>query len=471
MLNELGINQHHDAVTGTGRQDVADDYAFRLWRGMKQNNEVYGDLINDKVKAFSGFTAGDDWVVCAKTNATYLDCPVSSLTQSTWTMNVAVHNPSSVDTTWSKIAVPAGEYSAESFNVETQKFEKAKDAALTCYADTNEKKEPVTSCFLNVEHSTAARDISLMKIMRTGDNGPQFVDAKLGSKLESKDISLQYAGFSTGESLIQFEYHNKVTNQTELLTLSLANWRSWKAYNLWTEGDGQPSGDYIFRPATNQFKPDSYSNYTMNATWMNNSSPSDQMTFYFENENSQRTHITAEERVLIHVSIDPDLQVIKVDVDMDSLPPVRLDGYEVIVDFTVENFNNNGTFYTDSNGLEMQKRILNYRPTWDLELNYNASLENVTANYFPVNSAVSMRDGDRVFTAMNGRSQAASALHDGGIQFMQNRRIPSDDHRGMSEWLDEKDQYGNGIRVPATYYLDITLASQRPNLQRIVQHK
>ena len=30
MLNELGINQHHDAVTGTAKQAVADDYAFRL---------------------------------------------------------------------------------------------------------------------------------------------------------------------------------------------------------------------------------------------------------------------------------------------------------------------------------------------------------------------------------------------------------------------------------------------------------
>lgn len=48
--------------------------------------------------------------------------------------------------------------------------------------------------------------------------------------------------------------------------------------------------------------------------------------------------------MIIHVSIDNDLQVLKVVVDIDSLPDVkleRIDGYEVIVDFTLEKFDNN----------------------------------------------------------------------------------------------------------------------------------
>lgn len=72
------------------------------------------------------------------------------------------------------------------------------------------------------------------------------------------------------------------------------------------------------------------------------------------------------EKTTVHVSIDPDLEVIKVEVDLGSLPPIRLDGWEMIVDFQIEKFNNNATFWTDSNELEMQKRILNYRPTWDI---------------------------------------------------------------------------------------------------------
>ena len=45
MLDVLGINQHHDAVTGTGKQAVADDYAHKLYVGMDINSDVYSDAI------------------------------------------------------------------------------------------------------------------------------------------------------------------------------------------------------------------------------------------------------------------------------------------------------------------------------------------------------------------------------------------------------------------------------------------
>jgi lysosomal alpha-mannosidase len=60
------------------------------------------------------------------------------------------------------------------------------------------------------------------------------------------------------------------------------------------------------------------------------------------------------------------MDVIKFEVDLKSLPGANYDGHEVVVNFKLDNFTNNQTFYTDSNGLEMQKRILNYRPTWDI---------------------------------------------------------------------------------------------------------
>jgi len=134
------------------------------------------------------------------------------------------------------------------------------------------------------------------------------------------------------------------------------------------------------------------------------------------------------ERAIVHVSIDPELDVLKFEVDLGSLPNAAYNGHELVVNFHVDNFFNNQTFYTDSNGLEMQKRILNYRPTWDIQLNYDDqnSNENITANFYPINTAISMKDiySGRVFTVMNDRSQAGTALSEGNIELMQNRFIP-----------------------------------------------
>jgi hypothetical protein len=128
------------------------------------------------------------------------------------------------------------------------------------------------------------------------------------------------------------------------------------------------------------------------------------------------------EKAIVHVSIDPELDVLKFEVDLGSLPNAAYDGHEVVVNFHVDNFFNNQTFYTDSNGLDMQKRILNFRPTWDIQQDYNdrKTNENITANYYPVNSAISMKDvnSGRVFTVMNDRSQGGSALSDGNIELM-----------------------------------------------------
>jgi hypothetical protein len=40
----------------------------------------------------------------------------------------------------------------------------------------------------------------------------------------------------------------------------------------------------------------------------------------------------------------------------------------------------------------MQKRILNYRPTWNFTLENSEQYENITANYYPINSAISLKE-------------------------------------------------------------------------------
>ena len=46
-------------------------------------------------------------------------------------------------------------------------------------------------------------------------------------------------------------------------------------------------------------------------------------------------------------------------------------------------------------------------------------------------------DTDFRLTVSNDRAQGGSSLQDNSIEFMQNRRVPADDKRGMGEFLDE----------------------------------
>ena len=48
--------------------------------------------------------------------------------------------------------------------------------------------------------------------------------------------------------------------------------------------------------------------------------------------------------------------------------------------------NSGNTFYTDSNGLELQKRVINHRDTWDLEV-----VEWASGNYYPVNGMLMLK--------------------------------------------------------------------------------
>ena len=49
--------------------------------------------------------------------------------------------------------------------------------------------------------------------------------------------------------------------------------------------------------------------------------------------------------------------------------------------------NTKGTFYTDSNGRQMVKRIRDKRPTWNLNVT-----EPVAGNYYPINSRMYIKD-------------------------------------------------------------------------------
>jgi hypothetical protein len=85
------------------------------------------------------------------------------------------------------------------------------------------------------------------------------------------------------------------------------------------------------------------------------------------------------------------------------------------------------SFSTDSNGREFQPRTLDYRPTWNLTVT-----EPVAGNYYPVNAAAFLKDGQAQLTMLVDRSEGAASLKEGALEVMIQRRLLHDDSRGKS---------------------------------------
>jgi hypothetical protein len=189
--------------------------------------------------------------------------------------------------------------------------------------------------------------------------------------------------------------------------------RYWPSYcNQWN-GNGHNSGAYDFRPIDNLFESLAYSE--LKEAKIQKGSFISKMTFYFEKLDRKTKQMAM--KAIVHVTVDQDLDVIRFDLDLNSLPTLLLDGYEFVATFDAKDFNNHQTFYTDSNGLEMQKRILNSRTFYnftdqwkDPSGKYPERNQNISGNYYPINSAISIKDGSRQMTVSNDRSQGGSSL-------------------------------------------------------------
>lgn len=81
MQDIMGILQHHDAVAGTAKQAVANDYAWRLSTAMDQNNLQYSKLLSSEIKKTTGIELDEQLLTCDRTNGTYHDCPVNNFTK------------------------------------------------------------------------------------------------------------------------------------------------------------------------------------------------------------------------------------------------------------------------------------------------------------------------------------------------------------------------------------------------------
>ncbi len=95
--------------------------------------------------------------------------------------------------------------------------------------------------------------------------------------------------------------------------------------------------------------------------------------------------------------------------------PIPIDddnGKEIVSRFTTD-INNDGVFFTDSNGREMIRRKKDTRGTWNLEVN-----EPIAGNYYPINAKIALEEGYKRLAILTDRSQGGSSMIDGTLEIM-----------------------------------------------------
>ena len=193
---------------------------------------------------------------------------------------------------------------------------------------------------IQMNYSAVRREIPTVPL-----NGPSVIH--VDPSIEGNGLKVTYTGMDKTESTIKFDVFDQLSGATEQFEFSM---RYYESYSFMIDNAWMNSGAYAFHPMEGQLHPFPYGDVKDVSIQKGNLTQQLHISFgkhlFGEKNESMKS--------VVHVSIDKDLPLIKIDVDLDSLPFQEvLNGYEVVPNFHVKNFDNQKTFYTDSNGLEM----------------------------------------------------------------------------------------------------------------------
>ncbi|KAN0028185.1 hypothetical protein ACTFIV_010018 [Dictyostelium citrinum] len=422
MREVMGIAQHHDAVSGTEQQHVADDYAERLSIGnsasLETINTVVGALLTSGNSKSSTQTPTITFCpllnqsICPATDplSSGTSVPVLIYNSLSWTRNEPVRIPIPIAnvtvTSSSNGSIPSqvnqinGTYILEFLAT-------VSPLGYTTYiisSTTSDTVEPdsIPATIIQDEIVIAGGEIV--------EKVSSFNDPII---LENDFIRVQFS--SQDGSILS------ITNKSSEVTTSITQEYIWYSPSIGNNASSQCSGAYIFRPVEDFAYP--YNNATPSVSIIRGEVSSSIRRFW-SNEMVQtfRLYSNAD-----HLEIEEIIGPIDIS---DGI------GKEVVSRYTTS-FATDQTWYTDSQGMEMQKRITNYRPSWNLTV-----VQPTSGNYVPVNAIAYIQDPDQALqlTIVTDRSRGCASLRDGQLDMMMHRRTLKDDGRGVGQPMNESTQ-------------------------------
>lgn len=416
MKRAMGVAQHHDAVSGTEKQHVANDYAKRLAIGWA-HCEV---LVRNSLAVLSGSEVPR--VFCENLNISV--CP---LTENSNTFSMNVYNPLARAVSWPvRLPVNGSQYSVTDANgkaVDSQVVPLSRSTQEVRRDRGYAKGELV----FQVEAPPLGYTTYVISLLK--DKSPKAkAKPRAPPSIQNKFLKVT---FDNNTGLLK-----SLTNLETQQTIQLSQNFYWYNASAGNSYDSiQPSGAYIFRP--------------------NSSTP------FIINKTAEIEIVTISGVVqeVTQVFSPWVSQVIRLyegrkELELEwTVGPVPIKdglGKEVITRFDTD-IMSSGYFYTDSNGREVLERRKDYRPTWDLKQS-----EPIAGNYYPINSRAYIKDAKQQLTVVTDRSQGVSSIYNGSLEIMLHRRLLYDDVRGVGEPLSEPGDFYDGLVVRGRLLLTLT---------------
>jgi len=421
LLEEaMAAAQHHDAVTGTEKQAVMEDYFWYLAQGENAvKNDVVYPLFQEQIGKELGYN-----------NLQFSTCELnisSNLCNVTWNkisnnqqVLLSIYNPTQSRVSPIQLKVPNQE--------NLQIFDTKNNAIPTDIICANQTD--TTDCDLFFSANLTSYNLTYFYLrLSNQSNLVHFQIINYGKPYPIS--STQSLTISSNLQTFQIQACKDDTAKDCYSTTFSLHYNYYKSYqgadpDVWE----QLSGAYIFRP----------SNDTLSGS-IPYASPV--RGVIYQGKNLIQVHLDLKV-ITTEIRIYGDLaRGVEVNSFVDSINVDDRKGKEIVMLVNAASIANKEVFYTDSMGMEMQKRIFNYRPSWSLSVHQPAS-----GNYYPILSTIYIEDSytNERLAVIPDRAEGGTSLSEGTIELMLHRRLLCDDTRGVDDPLNETDWDGKGLR-------------------------
>lgn len=436
------VTQHHDGVSGTAKQAVTYDYAQRLSVGA-----AAADAFLEPAIARIVSTTGQ-----ASVNFTY--CPLANVsvcaaTDGAELLAAVIYNPlaralSATTSVPATVRIPV--YS-DSWRAYDRNSTLVPRQQLVPVLDTPAQPDDAAPYELIIQTDVAGLGIQTV-FLQPGSEDETVEQNEEGSTGAAEDTSIENDYY-----LIRFDNATgliaSITTKGDGVVHPFVQDFAW--YPSYQQ-DGQDSGAYIFRPANQSSVP-----LTTPANPAN-------LVRVVRGAVVQQVWQQVSNWVVQKISLYRGQPAIEFEWTVGPVPVEDKQGKEVVIRFN-SSIASNGTWYTDSNGREFQRRVRNQRPTWKWD-----PTQPIAGNYYPVNAVQWLADGQDALVVLNDRAQGGASMQDGSLEFMVHRRCLVDDARGVDEPLNEPGLDGQGLVITGRHYVILVDAAGAAEAARVGQN-